>query len=76
MVDESKAWNDLSGRYVVKAINHQLAYSMDALARTARRAIPLLLTQNPSGVIENDGILAGWTGEQQHLQSDRRKVRS
>ncbi len=27
MVDESTAWNDLSARYVVKTINHQLAYS-------------------------------------------------
>ncbi len=27
MVDESSAWNDLSARYVVKTINHQLAYS-------------------------------------------------
>ncbi len=27
MVDESTAWNDLAARYVVKTINHQLAYS-------------------------------------------------
>ena len=27
MVDESTAWNDLHARYVVKTINHQLAYS-------------------------------------------------
>ena len=27
MVDESTAWNDLCARYVVKTINHQLAYS-------------------------------------------------
>ena len=29
MVDESSAWNDLSAGYVVKTINHQLAYSAD-----------------------------------------------
>ncbi len=28
-VDESTAWNDLSARYVVKTINHQVAYSLD-----------------------------------------------
>jgi hypothetical protein len=28
-VDESSAWNDLSARYVVKTINHQVAYSLD-----------------------------------------------
>jgi len=27
MIDESPAWNDLAARYVVKTINHQLAYS-------------------------------------------------
>jgi transposase-like protein len=27
MVDESTAWNDLAARYVVKVINHSLAYS-------------------------------------------------
>ena len=29
MVDESPAWNALHARYVVKTINHQLAYSLD-----------------------------------------------
>jgi transposase-like protein len=29
MVDESTAWHDLHARYVVKTINHQLAYSAD-----------------------------------------------
>jgi hypothetical protein len=29
MVDESNAWNDLAARYVVKTINHQVAYDMD-----------------------------------------------
>ncbi len=38
MVDESTAWNDLHARYVVKTINHQLAYSDNALARTERKA--------------------------------------
>ena len=27
--DDSSAWNELHGRYVMKRINHQLAYSMD-----------------------------------------------
>ncbi len=29
MADEANSWNDLHGRYVVKRINHQMAYSMD-----------------------------------------------
>lgn len=29
MADEANSWNDLQAHYVVKRINHQLAYSMD-----------------------------------------------
>ena len=29
MADDATSWNALHGRYVVKRINHQLAYSMD-----------------------------------------------
>ena len=29
MTDEASLWNGLQGRYVVKRINHQLAYAMD-----------------------------------------------
>ena len=29
MADDDNSWNDLHARYVVKRINHQVAYSLD-----------------------------------------------
>ena len=39
MMDKITAWNDLHARYIVKTINHQLAYSDHGVHRRCKELL-------------------------------------
>ena len=75
MVDESSAWNDLAARYVVKTINHQLAYSMDGACTNGAESFFSRLRRAEQGHHHHiSGVYLGRYAQESAWREDHRRV--
>ena len=75
MVDESTAWNDLATRYVVKTINHQLAYSADGACTNGAESFFSRMRRAEQGHHHHiSGVYLGRYAQESAWREDHRRV--
>ncbi len=75
MVDESSAWNDLSARYVVKTINHQLAYSDNGACTNGAESFFSRMRRAEQGHHHHiSGVYLGRYAQESAWREDHRRV--
>ena len=75
MVDESSAWNDLSARYVVKTINHQIAYSLDGACTNGAESFFSRMRRAEQGHHHHiAGVYLGRYAQESAWREDARRV--
>ncbi len=75
MVDESSAWNDLSARYVVKTINHQVAYSLDGACTNGAESFFSRMRRAEQGHHHHiSGVYLGRYAQESAWREDTRRV--
>ena len=75
MVDESSAWNDLSARYVVKTINHQVAYSLDGACTNGAESFFSRMRRAEQGHHHHiSGVYLGRYAQESAWREDNRRV--
>jgi transposase-like protein len=75
MVDESSAWNDLSARYVVKTINHQLAYSDAGACTNGAESFFSRMRRAEQGHHQHiSGVYLGRYAQESAWREDHRRV--
>ena len=75
MVDESSAWNDLSARYVVKTINHQLAYSADGACTNGAESFFSRMRRGEQGHHHHiSGVYLGRYAQESAWREDNRRA--
>jgi transposase-like protein len=75
MVDESTAWNDLAARYVVKTINHQIAYSLDGACTNGAESFFSRMRRAEQGHHHHiSGVYLGRYAQESAWREDHRRV--
>jgi transposase-like protein len=75
MVDESAAWADLSARYVVKTINHQVAYSLDGACTNGAESFFSRMRRAEAGHHHHiAGVYLGRYAQESAWREDHRRV--
>jgi transposase-like protein len=75
MVDDSNAWNDLHSRYVVKTINHQVAYSLDGACTNQAESFFSRLRRAEQGHHHHiAGVYLGRYAQESAWREDHRRV--
>jgi transposase-like protein len=75
MVDESPAWNDLRGRYVVKTINHQVAYSLDGACTNGAESFFSRMRRAEQGHHHHiSGVYLGRYAQESAWREDMRRI--